>query len=81
MQNLLPSKSGYVEPAQHHIRCERTALAPDSLHLLLDDAVGLSEALAFPWQLDGVVRLLTQLLLEDIALHSQKDTARVIKAR
>lgn len=67
-----------MEPAQHHIRCERTTLAPDSLHLLLDDAVGLSEAFAFPWQLDGGVRLLTELLLEDIALHGQKDTARVI---
>lgn len=67
-----------MEPAQHHIRCERTALAPDSPRLLLDDAVGLSEARSFPWQLDGGVRLLTELLLEDIALHGQKDTARVI---
>lgn len=67
-----------MEPAQHHIRCERTALAPDSPHLLLDDAVGLSKARSFPWQLDGGVRLLTELLLEDIALHGQKDTARVI---
>ena len=67
-----------MEPAQHHIRCERTTLAPDSLHLLLDDAVGLSEAFAFPWQLDGGVRLLTELLREGIALHGQEDTARMI---
>lgn len=68
----------YAEPAQHHIRCERTALAPDSLRLLLDDAVRLSEALAFPWQLDDGIDLLAQKTLKGIALHGQEDTARVI---
>lgn len=68
----------YAEPAQHHIRCERTALAPDSLRLLLDDAVRLSEALAFPWQPDDGIDLLAQKTLKGIALHGQEDTARVI---
>lgn len=67
-----------AEPAQHHIRCERATLAPDSFRLLLDDAVGLSEALPFPWQLDGGIRLFAQQLLEGIALHGQEDTARMI---
>lgn len=68
----------YTEPAEHHVRCERTALAPDRLRLLLDDAVRLSEALAFPWQLDDGIDLLAQKTLKGIALHGQEDTARVI---
>ena len=67
-----------MEPAQDHVGWEWAVLALHAFDLLLDDAVRLSEALSFPWQLDGGVRLLSQQLLEDIALHGQEDTARVV---